>query len=166
MQRKKFLLIYTRRNDNQILDLVGIWICNDWLHTLLGNVHVWNLSSEWHQSILHEKDASIQSVDIDAAGNMIAAVTNKGTCYMSTFPIRYVTKLKENQYVSFHGTALWQLNTLFTGPAVRISTWCRPEQSISPILFAPTRKSYIDYAQKRLQHTLWLFFAHQFFLSD
>ena len=53
-----------------------------------GNVHVWNLSSENHQSILHEKDSSIQSVDIDAAGNMISAITNKGTCYMSTFPIR------------------------------------------------------------------------------
>jgi len=51
-----------------------------------GNVHVWNLSSENHQSILHEKDSSIQSVDIDAAGNMIAAITNKGTCYMSVFP--------------------------------------------------------------------------------
>ena len=54
-----------------------------------GNVHVWNLSSENHQSILHEKDSSIQSVDIDAAGNMISAITNKGTCYMSTFPIRW-----------------------------------------------------------------------------
>jgi len=68
----------------------------------VGNVHVWNLSSEWHQSILHEKDASIQSVDIDAAGNMIAAITNKGTCYMSTFPI------------SANATAEdWTLNSMF-----------------------------------------------------
>lgn len=29
-----------------------------------GQVHVWNLSSEWHQSILPEKDSSIQCVDI------------------------------------------------------------------------------------------------------
>ena len=29
-----------------------------------GQVHVWNLSSEWHQSILPEKDSSIQGVDI------------------------------------------------------------------------------------------------------
>ena len=57
-------------------------------------MHVWNLSSENHQSILHEKDSSIQSVDIDAAGNMIAAITNKGTCYMSAFPNRYLNKLK------------------------------------------------------------------------
>ena len=34
-----------------------------------GNVHVWNISSEWHQNITPEKDASIQHVDIDASGN-------------------------------------------------------------------------------------------------
>ena len=41
-----------------------------------GGVHVWNLSSEWHQSILPEKDASIQCVDV---GN------NQVTTYVHTF---------------------------------------------------------------------------------
>lgn len=50
-----------------------------------GNIHIWNLSSEWHQSIAPENDASIQHVDVDISGNMIAAITNKGTCYTCSF---------------------------------------------------------------------------------
>ena len=65
-----------------------------------GNLHVWNLRSEWHQSIQPEKDASIQSVDIDPSGNLIAAITNKGTCYMSTLPVS-------------DSTEDWTLNSLF-----------------------------------------------------
>lgn len=33
-----------------------------------GNVHVWNISTEVHQHIVPEKDASIQHVDIDPSG--------------------------------------------------------------------------------------------------
>ena len=33
-----------------------------------GNVHVWNISTEVHQHIAPEKDASIQHVDIDPSG--------------------------------------------------------------------------------------------------
>jgi len=50
-----------------------------------GNVHVWNISTEVHQHIVPEKDASIQHVDIDPSGSMISCVTNKGTCYTSSF---------------------------------------------------------------------------------
>ena len=49
-----------------------------------GFVHVWNLSNEQHQSLLHERDASVQCVDIDTNGNLMAAITNKGTCYLTT----------------------------------------------------------------------------------
>ena len=50
-----------------------------------GNVHIWNLSSEWHQNVWQEKEANIQCVDIDPAGNMIAAITNKGTFVTAKF---------------------------------------------------------------------------------
>lgn len=50
-----------------------------------GHVHVWNLSSDWHQILFNEKEASIQCVDIDPGGTTIAAITNKGTCYTSSF---------------------------------------------------------------------------------
>ena len=79
---------------NILLGFYANNLVNLFYYFFLGNVHVWNLSSENHQSILHEKDSSIQSVDIDAAGNMIAAITNKGTCYMSAFPNRYLKKKK------------------------------------------------------------------------
>jgi len=49
-----------------------------------GNVHVWNISSGWHQNVSYEKDASIQNVDIDPTGNMVAIITNKGTCHVSS----------------------------------------------------------------------------------
>ncbi|CAG0923649.1 unnamed protein product, partial [Notodromas monacha] len=35
-----------------------------------------------NDQLIPEPDASIQSVDVDAAGNLVAAVNNKGMCYV------------------------------------------------------------------------------------
>jgi len=77
-----------------------------------GNVHVWNISSEWHQNITPEKDASIQHVDIDASGSMISAITNKGTCYTCSFNSSRQEDWKPNED--------WTLLNLFK-PETKIS---------------------------------------------
>jgi G protein beta subunit-like protein len=48
-----------------------------------GNIHVWDLRTEKKETIKTENaDMSIQHLDIEADGNYLAAVDNKGYCYM------------------------------------------------------------------------------------
>lgn len=47
-----------------------------------GNIHVWDVRSEYKQTFPTDPDVSIQHLNIDSDGNYLAAVDNRGYCYM------------------------------------------------------------------------------------
>ncbi|KAG1700940.1 Target of rapamycin complex subunit lst8 [Nymphon striatum] len=47
-----------------------------------GMIHIWNIKNESSDQIMPERDASIQCVDVDPNGNYLAAINNKGVCYI------------------------------------------------------------------------------------
>ncbi|XP_076458828.1 target of rapamycin complex subunit lst8-like [Babylonia areolata] len=49
-----------------------------------GSIHIWDLKTDNNEHLIPEPDASIQSISIDPMGTMMAAVNNKGNCYIWT----------------------------------------------------------------------------------
>ncbi|CAH1273587.1 MLST8 [Branchiostoma lanceolatum] len=49
-----------------------------------GAIHVWDLKTDHNEQLIPDPDASIQSVSIDADASYMAAVNNKGMCYVWT----------------------------------------------------------------------------------
>jgi len=47
-----------------------------------GVIHIWNLQNDQSEQLIPEPDASIQHIDIDKQGLYMAAVNNKGNCYI------------------------------------------------------------------------------------
>lgn len=47
-----------------------------------GIIHIWNLRTDHNEQLIPEQDAFIQHVSIDPEGTYMAAVTNKGHCYV------------------------------------------------------------------------------------
>uniref|UniRef100_T1JHF2 Target of rapamycin complex subunit lst8 n=1 Tax=Strigamia maritima TaxID=126957 RepID=T1JHF2_STRMM len=47
-----------------------------------GTIHIWDLKTDKTEQITLDIDTSIQSVDVDNERNYLAAVNNKGTCYV------------------------------------------------------------------------------------
>jgi len=47
-----------------------------------GVIHIWNLQNDQSEQLIPEQDASIQHIDIDKQGRYMAAVNNKGNCYV------------------------------------------------------------------------------------
>ena len=51
-----------------------------------GAVHLWNLRADSSEAHTPEPGSSIQCVTVDSHGRRMAAVTNKGNCYVTTPP--------------------------------------------------------------------------------
>ena len=51
-----------------------------------GAVHIWNLRADTSEAHTPEQGSSIQCVTIDIHGRSMAAVTNKGNCFVTTPP--------------------------------------------------------------------------------
>nr|XP_018914403.1 PREDICTED: target of rapamycin complex subunit lst8 [Bemisia tabaci] len=49
-----------------------------------GIIHLWHLKTNHNEQLIPEIDASVQSIAIDSEGNYMAAVNNKGHCYIWT----------------------------------------------------------------------------------
>lgn len=49
-----------------------------------GAIHVWDLKTDHNEQLIPEADASIQCIAIDPEGSYMAAVNNKGNCYVWT----------------------------------------------------------------------------------
>ncbi|ROT61930.1 lethal with SEC13 protein 8 [Penaeus vannamei] len=47
-----------------------------------GVIHIWDVKTEHNEQLIPEPDASIQSIAIDPEGTYMAAVNNKGKCYV------------------------------------------------------------------------------------
>ncbi|VDO97583.1 unnamed protein product [Soboliphyme baturini] len=47
-----------------------------------GTIHLWDLRTDHNEQLLPEQNASIQCLDVDPEGTMLAAVNNKGMCYL------------------------------------------------------------------------------------
>ncbi|KAG6444509.1 hypothetical protein O3G_MSEX003392 [Manduca sexta] len=47
-----------------------------------GIIHMWDLKTDQNDQLVPEAEASIQDIAIDPAGKMMAAVNNKGNCYV------------------------------------------------------------------------------------
>lgn len=47
-----------------------------------GSIHIWDLKTDNNEQLIPEADASIQSISIDPEGTYMAAVNNKGNCYV------------------------------------------------------------------------------------
>lgn len=50
-----------------------------------GGVYLWDINSEAHEQLIPEVDASIQDIAISPDGQYMAAVNNKGNCYIWSF---------------------------------------------------------------------------------
>jgi len=46
-----------------------------------GTIHLWDLRNDHNEQLIPEPNASIQHLDVDPDGTMLAAVNNKGVCY-------------------------------------------------------------------------------------
>lgn len=49
-----------------------------------GGVYLWDIKSDKHEHLIPEVDASIQDIAISPNGQLMAAVNNKGNCYIWT----------------------------------------------------------------------------------
>ncbi|CAH1794585.1 unnamed protein product, partial [Owenia fusiformis] len=49
-----------------------------------GAIHIWDLKTDHNEQLIPEPDAAIQSISIDPEGTYMAAVNNKGNCYIWT----------------------------------------------------------------------------------
>lgn len=49
-----------------------------------GSIHIWDLKTDKNVQVIPDHDASIQSISIDSMGTMMAAVNNKGKCFIWT----------------------------------------------------------------------------------
>merc|ERR1719436_242804 len=47
-----------------------------------GVIHIWNLQNDQSEQLIPEPNSSIQSITIDSQGSFMAAVNNKGNCYV------------------------------------------------------------------------------------
>lgn len=47
-----------------------------------GIIHIWNLQSDQSEQLIPEADISIQSLSVDPQGLYLAAINNKGNCYV------------------------------------------------------------------------------------
>ncbi|XP_002736782.1 target of rapamycin complex subunit lst8-like [Saccoglossus kowalevskii] len=49
---------------------------------LSGAIHIWDLNTDHNEQLIPEPDSSIQHISIDTEGTMLAAINNKGNCYI------------------------------------------------------------------------------------
>ncbi|KPI95660.1 Target of rapamycin complex subunit lst8 [Papilio xuthus] len=47
-----------------------------------GIIHIWDLKTDHNEQLIPEAEASIQDIAIDPSGKLMAAVNNKGSCYV------------------------------------------------------------------------------------
>jgi len=47
-----------------------------------GVIHIWDLRTDHNEQLIPEQDASIQHISIDPGANFMAAINNKGNCYV------------------------------------------------------------------------------------
>ncbi|XP_065366076.1 protein LST8 homolog [Calliphora vicina] len=70
-----------------------------------GGVYLWDVKSEVHEQLIPEVDASIQDVAISPDGQYMAAVNNKGNCYiwsLSSSPNQKLTTLHPKLKIAAH----------------------------------------------------------------
>ncbi|XP_073980769.1 MTOR associated protein, LST8 isoform X1 [Rhodnius prolixus] len=69
-----------------------------------GVIHLWDLKTDHNEQLIPESESSIQSLSIDPDGTMMAAVNNKGNCYIwsLTSTIGEPTKLKPRHKIPAH----------------------------------------------------------------
>ncbi|KAJ8318610.1 hypothetical protein KUTeg_003701 [Tegillarca granosa] len=100
-----------------------------------GSIHVWDLKTDNNEQLIPEQDASILSISIDPMGTMMAAVNNKGNCYIWTLtggrgndPTQLHPKAKfeaHNRYVLrclFSPDSTWVWDCAFSGDSQYIIT--------------------------------------------
>jgi len=47
-----------------------------------GAIHIWDLKTDHNEQLIPDPDAAIQSISIDPEGSYMAAINNKGACYI------------------------------------------------------------------------------------
>nr|BAN20635.1 vegetatible incompatibility protein HET-E-1, putative [Riptortus pedestris] len=69
-----------------------------------GIIHLWDLKTDHNEQLIPEAEASIQSVSIDPEGKLMAAVNNKGNCYIwaLTSSDEVTTKLRPRHRIQAH----------------------------------------------------------------
>ncbi|KAM7346822.1 MTOR associated protein, LST8 [Cochliomyia hominivorax] len=70
-----------------------------------GGVYLWDVKSEVHEQLIPEVEASIQDVAISPDGQYMAAVNNKGNCYiwsLSSSPNQKLTTLQPKLKIAAH----------------------------------------------------------------
>lgn len=67
----------------------------------LGNIYMWDLKTDKNEQLIPEAEASIQDIAIDPEGKLMAAVNNKGSCYIWTLTGE-PSKSKPRKHIKAH----------------------------------------------------------------
>ncbi|KAK3932554.1 Target of rapamycin complex subunit lst8 [Frankliniella fusca] len=70
-----------------------------------GVIHLWDLKTDHNEQLIPEADASIQSIAMDPQGKLMAAVNNKGRCYIWSLhggESQEPTKMKPSHKIEAH----------------------------------------------------------------
>lgn len=69
-----------------------------------GVIHLWDLKTDHNEQLIPEAEASIQSITIDPEGSYMAAVNNRGHCYIWSLSggVNEATKLNPKQKIEAH----------------------------------------------------------------
>ncbi|XP_025105800.1 target of rapamycin complex subunit lst8-like isoform X2 [Pomacea canaliculata] len=88
-----------------------------------GSIHIWDLKTDNNENLIPEPGAAIQSISIDPMGTMMAAVSNKGMCYIWTLTggrRSEPTKIHPKKKFQAHNT--YALKCLFSPDSTLLAT--------------------------------------------
>ncbi|KAH3873331.1 target of rapamycin complex subunit lst8-like isoform X2 [Dreissena polymorpha] len=88
-----------------------------------GTIHIWDLKTDKNEHLIPEADASIQSISIDPMGTMMAAVNNKGRCYVWTLTGgRNDEPTQPHEKTTFEVSKRYALKCLFSPDSTLLAT--------------------------------------------
>ncbi|XP_056020358.1 target of rapamycin complex subunit lst8-like isoform X2 [Ostrea edulis] len=88
-----------------------------------GRIHIWDLKKDSSESLTPQKDASIQSISIDPMGTMMAAINNKGVCYIWTLSGgRGTDPVKIHLKKTFEAHSKYGIKCLFSPDSTLLAT--------------------------------------------
>ncbi|XP_045498128.1 target of rapamycin complex subunit lst8 [Colias croceus] len=71
-----------------------------------GIIHIWDLKTDHNEQLIPEAEASIQDIAIDPSGKLMAAVNNKGSCYVWALDGSPARPVPRKHLVAHHKYAL------------------------------------------------------------
>jgi G protein beta subunit-like protein len=121
-----------------------------------GAIHIWDLKTDHNEQIVPDPEASIQSIAIDSEGKTMAAVNNKGMCFIWTLTSMGGTSpMQPHLKTQFQAHKRYALKCLFSPDSTLLATssadqsvkiWRTADFSLLSQLNDPTQRWVWDIA--------------------